>query len=81
MPDQYRPKFTTSASAAEEAREAFEDELEEQGKKRVTSHSFGRASSVSKGVVPAPPKPPKGPVNFNKPLKMHRTPIDGRDLP
>ena len=74
MPDQYRPKFTTSASAAEEAREAFEEELEEQGRTRVTSHSFGKASSVSKGLSSAPPKSPKGPKNFSDPIKMHRTP-------
>ena len=74
MPDQYRAKFTTSANAAEEAREAFEEELEEQGKKRVTSHSFGRATSVSKGFIPAPPKSPKGAKNFQPPTKFNRTP-------
>ena len=74
MPDQYRAKFTTSANAAEEAREAFEEELEDQGRNRVTSNSFGHATSVSKGFIPTPPKSPKGAKNFAPPTQMHRTP-------
>ena len=42
-----RPTFTTSQSAADEKRAAFEEQLEAEGRKRVGPNSFGRATSVS----------------------------------
>lgn len=77
----YRPKFTTSVSAAEEAREAFDEKLEEEGRQRVTSSGFGRATRVDAPKTPAPNvKPVRQIAPESGPVKMNYSPL-GRPSP